>query len=59
MNTTIYLINKSLIVALNGDVLEKVWRGKKVFYDHLRMFGCWVFLHVPKDEHHKLEDKAK
>lgn len=28
-------------------------------YDHLRVFGCRAFVHIPKDERSKLDDKSK
>ena len=59
MRTSVDLINFSLSVPLEGDVRERVWRWKDVSYDHLRVFGCKAFVHVPKDERFKLDDKAK
>ncbi|RVW14266.1 Retrovirus-related Pol polyprotein from transposon TNT 1-94 [Vitis vinifera] len=59
MRTAVDLINLSPSVPLNGDVPEKVWTGKEVSYDHLRVFGCRAFVHIPKDERSKLDPKAK
>ena len=59
MRTIVDLINLSPSVPLNGDVPEKVWTGKEVSYDHLRVFGCRAFVHIPKDERSKLDPKAK
>ena len=59
MRTTIDLINLSPLVPLNGDVPERVWKGKDVSYDHLRVFGCRAFVYIPKDERSKLDGKAK
>ena len=59
MRTSIDLINLSLSVPLKGDVLETVWTWKDVSYDHLRVFGCKAFVHIPKDERSKLDGKAK
>lgn len=59
MCTTTYLINLSTSVPLNGDVAKRVWIEKDVSYKHLRVFGCKVFVHVPKDEGSKLDNKAK
>ena len=36
-----------------------MWIGKKVSYDHLRVFGCRAFVRIPKDERLKLDVKAK
>ncbi|RDX73793.1 hypothetical protein CR513_46544, partial [Mucuna pruriens] len=50
----IHVINLSPIVALNIEVPNKIWFGKDVKYDHLRVFNCKTFVHVPKDERSKL-----
>ena len=59
MRTLIDLINISPSVPLNDDVPKKVWTGKDVSYDHLRVFGYRAFVHIPKDERSKLDVKAK
>ena len=56
--TASYLINLSPSVPLDGDVPERVWSGKDVSYSHLRVFGCKAFVHVPKEQRTKLDDKA-
>ena len=58
INTFIYLINKSPSIPLEYDILEKVWTGKDVSYSHLKVFGCKTFMHVPKEQRSKLDDKA-
>ena len=52
--TSIDLINLSLLVPFKGDVPKRVWIGKDVSNDHLR-----VFFHIPKYERSKLNVKAK
>ncbi|OMO99089.1 Integrase, catalytic core [Corchorus capsularis] len=37
---------------------QKVWSGKDPSYDHLKVFGCKAFLHVPKEQRSKLDSKA-
>ena len=59
MRTSIDLINLSPSAPLKGDVLERVCTGKDVSYDHLRVFGCREFVHIPKDEKLKLDVKVK
>ncbi|KAB5519390.1 hypothetical protein DKX38_023709 [Salix brachista] len=41
------------------DVPDRVWNGKDVSYDHLRVFGCKAFVHIPKDERSKLDVKTR
>ena len=57
--TDAHVINLSPVVALQSDVPNSGWYGKDVFYDHLRVFGCKAFVHVPKDERSKLDAKKK
>nr|XP_016465202.1 PREDICTED: pentatricopeptide repeat-containing protein At2g02980, chloroplastic-like [Nicotiana tabacum] len=59
LNTVAYVINLSPAVALDGDVPDRVWFAKDVSYDHLRVFGSKVCVHVPKDERSKLDVKTK
>ena len=59
MRTVVDLINLSPSHALDGDVLEKVWMKKLVYYDHLKVFGCIVYVHVPDELRTKLDPKAE
>ncbi|GKV38830.1 hypothetical protein SLEP1_g46695 [Rubroshorea leprosula] len=59
LKTTVYLIIRSPSVFLNGDVPEKIWASKEVSYNHLRVFGCRAYVHVPKEERAKLDAKTK
>ena len=55
MRTTIDLINLSPSYALDRDILERVWTSKDISYQHLHVFGCRAFVHIPKDERVKLD----
>jgi hypothetical protein len=55
----VYLINISPSYPLQGDVPNKVFYGKKVSYDHLKVFGCKAFVHIPQDERSKLDSKTR
>ncbi|RDX74016.1 hypothetical protein CR513_46284, partial [Mucuna pruriens] len=57
--TVMHVINRNPTVALNMEVLNKIWFDKDVKYDHLRVFGCKAFMHVPKDERSKLDMKTR
>ncbi|RVX05220.1 Retrovirus-related Pol polyprotein from transposon TNT 1-94 [Vitis vinifera] len=41
------------------DVPDSIWSNNKIFYDHLRVFGCKTFVHIPKDERSKLDAKSR
>ena len=58
MLTACYLINRSPSAPLGFDVPEKVWTCKEISYNHLKVFGCKAFIHVPKEQRSKLDDKA-
>ena len=59
MRTVVDLMNLSPSYPLEGDILERVWIGKFVYFEHLRVFGCRTFVHVPKDKRSKLDNKTK
>lgn len=59
LSTVVHVLNLTPCVSLNFDVPNRVWSGKDVSYDHLRVFGCMAYVHVPKDERSKLDDKTK
>ena len=58
VNTAVYPINRSPSVPLDSDIPQRVWMGKDVPYSHLKVFGCKTFMHVPKEQRSKLDDKA-
>ncbi|RDX90114.1 hypothetical protein CR513_28058, partial [Mucuna pruriens] len=55
-----HLWGEALYIAMhNIEVPDKTWFGKDVKYDHLRVFDCKAFVHVPKDERSKLDMKTR
>ena len=59
MKTAVDVINMSPSHPLGNDVAERVWSGKNISYQHLRVFGCRAFAHVPKNERSKLDEKTR
>ncbi|WJX13388.1 hypothetical protein P8452_03779 [Trifolium repens] len=59
LNTVVHLLNLTPCVPLKFDVPNHVWSGKEVSYGHLRVFGCMAYVHIPKDERSKLDEKSK
>ncbi|GMI64919.1 hypothetical protein HRI_000161200 [Hibiscus trionum] len=59
LNTMTHVINLSPSVPLRGDVADRIWFGKDVSYDHLRVFGCKTFVYFLKDERSKLDAKTR
>ena len=48
MGTTCYLVNRSLSSMLDDKTPHEVWTSKKPSLEHPRVFGCDVYVHVPK-----------
>ena len=59
LSTAAYLHNRSPTKAVKGMTPYEAWTGEKPKVDHLRIFGCQAFVHVPKDERKKLDSKSK
>lgn len=52
--TTVYLHNKMPHQALGNKTPEELFIGKKLEVSHLRIFGCLLYIHVPKEKRLKL-----
>ena len=59
VSTAVYLRNRSPTKAVYGMTPFEAWKKKRPFVSHLRVFGCKAYAHVPKDEHGKLDSKAR
>jgi len=59
VSTTCYLVNRSPSSALDDTTPHEVWSGKKPSLQHLRVFGCDAYVHVPKEKRSKLDNKAE
>jgi hypothetical protein len=58
-STVVYVHNKSPYKILGNKTPEEVFTEKKPEVNHLRIFGCPVFIHVPKEKRTKLEPSGK
>jgi hypothetical protein len=57
--TTVYVQNKLSHSALGFKTPEDMFSGKKPEVSHLKIFGCPVFVHVPKEKRTKLDPSGK
>ena len=57
--TAVYLRNRCPTKAVDGMTPYEAWYGEKPNVEHLRVFGCDVYAHVPKDERGKFDSKAR
>ena len=59
MSTTIYIMNMNLIGAMHEMMLEEKFFGRKPDLEHLKVFGCIAYVHVPDELGTKLDPKAE
>jgi hypothetical protein len=57
--TTIYVQNRSPHRILKDMKPEEAFSGKKPNVENIRIFGCPVYSHIPKDKRNKLEPSTK
>ena len=57
--TVTYLHNIRPTKAVANITPYEAWYGKKPSVDHLKVFGCVCYSHIPKDERRKLDRKAR
>ena len=57
--TTLYVQNRTPHRVLENKKPEEVFSGKKPEVSHLRIFGCPVYIHIPKEKRTKLDPYGK
>jgi hypothetical protein len=57
--TTIYVHKRSPHHILKDMTPKEAFSGKKPNVEHLRIFGCPIYIHIPKDKRKKLEPSIK
>jgi transposase InsO family protein len=56
---TVYVQNRLSHSALGLKTPEEMFTGKKLEVSHLKIFGCLVFIHIPKEKRNKLDPSGK
>ena len=59
VGTTCYLVNRSPLSVLDDKTPHEVCSIKKPSLQQLRVFGCDAYVHVPKENRSKLDNKAE
>jgi hypothetical protein len=59
VGTTCYLGNRSPSSTLDDTNPHEAWSGKKPSLQHIRVFGCDAYVHVPKENKSKLDKKVE
>ena len=57
--TTCYLVNRSPSSVLDDKTPHDIWSGKEPSLQHLRLFGCDAYVHIPKENRSKLDKKVE
>jgi hypothetical protein len=57
--TAVYLQNRSPHRILGKMTPEKAFTGRRLDVEHIRIFGCLTFSHVPSERRTKLEPTAQ
>jgi hypothetical protein len=57
--TFVYVQNQLSHSTLGLKTPEEMFTGKKLEVSHLKIFGCPVFIHIPKGKRNKLEPFGK
>ena len=57
--TVVYVQNRISYSALGFKTPEEIFTGKKPEVSHLKIFGCPVYIHVPKEKRTKLDPSEK
>lgn len=46
VSTACYIVNKSPSIVIGFKTPEEIWSSKPSSYKHLRIFGCFAYVHV-------------
>ena len=55
ISISVYTHNISLHVILDEKTPEEVFTGEKLDISHLWIFGCPMYIHIPKEKRTKME----
>ena len=56
---TVYVQNRLSHSALGLKTPEEIFTKKKLEVSHLKVFGCPMFIHIPKEKRNKLDPSGK
>jgi hypothetical protein len=56
---TVYLLNRSPHRILGKKTLEEAFIGRRPDVEHIRIFGCLTYSHVPSEKRTKLDLMAQ
>ena len=57
--TTVYVQNRISHSALGNKTLEEMFTGENPKVSHLKIFGCPIYIHIPKEKRSNLDPSGK
>ena len=57
--TTMYVHNRIFLSALGNKTPEEMFTRVKPEASHLKIFGCLLYIHIPKEKRLKLDPSRK
>ena len=54
----LHAYNITPIIQADYKTPKELWSGKKLDISHLRVFGCQAWVHILKQQRHKLKPKS-
>lgn len=54
----LYLINRCPTKSFHDKIHLEAWSRGRWIFEHLRVFRCVAYAHVPKEQRKKLDDKG-
>ena len=57
--TVVYVQNRTPQRVFKNKTPEELFFDKKLEVNHLRIFGCPVYIHIPKEKRTKLDPSGK
>ena len=55
---SVYVLNRSPFCVVHNMTPEEAWSGQQPDVQHIRVFGCIAFSHVPDQKKTNLDDKV-
>jgi len=59
VRAAVYVQNRMPHRAFGNKTPKELFTGKKLEVSHLRIFGCLVYVHIPKEKRSKLDPSGK
>ena len=59
VRTTVYVQNRTLHLVLDNKTPEEDFSGEKPEFNHLRIFGFSMYIHIPKEKRTKLDSSGR